>query len=125
MLYDYLLTLLRIEVINPQQDSDESMSSSVVIMPDPTLSQTSPSAPAVDRTISSSPTIHTEQLSDDDALSDSSSISLISVTSSEDEEDAGLWQASRAQATADYVAEHRSNALDYVLLYDDNTSEEE
>ncbi|KAF5385350.1 hypothetical protein D9615_001201 [Tricholomella constricta] len=108
-----------IEVVNPSYyDTDESLnSSSLIVMPDPTL----PQAPSSDGMVSRSPTLRT----DDDALSDSSSVSLVSVPSSEDEEDTALWAASRAQATSHSVAEHTSQATDYVLMYDDDTSEEE
>jgi hypothetical protein len=116
----------RIEVVNPSYSHlDESLtSSSIIVMPDPTSPQASPSLPSSERIVSRSPTIHTEQTSDD-GVSDSDSVSLISMPSSEDEEDVALWADSRARATADYVAEHASQAMEYVLLYDDNTSEEE
>ncbi|KAG6842451.1 hypothetical protein C0991_007581 [Blastosporella zonata] len=125
---------VEIEVINPAYSNpDETISSSsMIIMPDPP----SPASLATDdRAILRSPANDTEENSDD-YFSDSSSVSLVSMPSSEDEADATLWTESRlqtgfssagnrAQATADYVAEHGSQAMDYVLLYDDNTSEEE
>ncbi|KAG6845365.1 hypothetical protein H0H87_010474 [Tephrocybe sp. NHM501043] len=123
-----------IEVINPSHtNSEETLTSStMIIMPDPT---SPPSPTANERAISRSSTIDTEDISDD-YLSDSSSVSLVSIPSSEDEADATLWAESRrqdrllsandrSQVTAEYVAELASQAMDYVLLYDDNTSEEE
>lgn len=99
----------------------------MIIMPDPT----SPAYPAVDeRMISRSPT----EESLNGFFSDYSSVSIVSVPSSEDEADTTLWEESRAQGRAtfkeicgqaDHVAEHASTLMDYVLLYDDNTSEEE
>ncbi|KAF8078982.1 hypothetical protein FPV67DRAFT_1404995 [Lyophyllum atratum] len=116
---------VEIEVVNPSYSHiDESLtSSSIIVMPDPTLPRESPTSPSSERVVSRSPTILTEEASDD-GVSDSDSVSLISMPSSEDEEDAVLWADSRARATADYVAEH-TQAMEYVLLYDDNTSEEE
>ncbi|KAG6878131.1 hypothetical protein C0993_011845 [Termitomyces sp. T159_Od127] len=117
-----------IEVVDPSQSEELVTSSSMIIMPNPT---TSPASPAVDeRTNSRSPT----EESFDDYLSDSSSVSIVSVPSSEDETDTTLWEESRAQGPttstgsgvqANHVTEHTSTAMDYVLLYDDNTSEEE
>ncbi|KAG6919025.1 hypothetical protein DXG01_009735 [Tephrocybe rancida] len=127
---------VEIEVVNPSTPSshrEESLSSSsVIIMPDPT---SPPSPGAIERAISRSPTVDTEDDSDD-YLSDSSSVSIVSMPSSEDDADITLWAESRAQGrntpvedraqtTAAHVAEHSSQAMDYVLLYDDNTSEEE
>ncbi|KAG5729098.1 hypothetical protein E4T56_gene3154 [Termitomyces sp. T112] len=121
-----------IEVVDPSQSEESVTSSSIIIMPNPT----SPPSPVADeQTISRSLTTDIED-SLDDYLSDSSSVSIVSMPSSEDEADATLWEESRTQdcatspeirvqATADHVVEHASTAMDYVLLYDDNTSEEE
>jgi len=56
----------------------------------------------------------------EDNLSDSSSVSMVSFQSSDDE-DAGLWADSRREVDA----EHLSPTRDFVVLYDDNSSEEE
>lgn len=61
-----------------------------------------------------------DALSADD-MSDTSSISLVSALFSEDE-DAQLWEASRGH---DASVESAAQNMEYVLLYDDNTSEEE
>ncbi|KAG6889487.1 hypothetical protein C0992_004992 [Termitomyces sp. T32_za158] len=116
-----------IEVVDPSQSDELVTSSSVIIMPNPIC----PASPAVDeQTSSRSPTEHEESF--DDYLSDFSSVSIVSVPSSEDESDTTLWEASRGHATssgvhvqADHAAEPSSTAMDYVLIYDDNTSEED
>ncbi|KAG6873861.1 hypothetical protein C0995_010473 [Termitomyces sp. Mi166 len=117
-----------IEVVDPSQSEESVTSSSMIIMPDPT---SPPSLVADERTVS---TVDIED-SSDDYFSDSSSVSIVSM-SSEDEADATLWEESRAhgraisteirvEASVHHPAEHASTAMDYVLLYDDNTSEEE
>jgi len=58
---------------------------------------------------------------DEDDMSDSSSVSMVSLPTSDDEEDAALWTDSRRQVTT----EHAFQGTDYVLLYDDNTSDED
>jgi next to BRCA1 gene 1 protein len=64
---------------------------------------------------------HGDASSDDD-MSDTSSVSLVSAPFSEEDEDAGLWEASRAHEVA---VESVAQNMEYVLLYDDNTSEED
>jgi hypothetical protein len=59
-------------------------------------------------------------ISSEDDMSDSSSVSLVSPPFSEDEDDQ-LWEASRAHEAAESVARN----MEYVLLYDDNTSDED
>ena len=54
---------------------------------------------------------------DEDDMSDSSSVSMVSLPTSDDE-DAALWTDSRRQVTTEH-------GTDYVLLYDDNTSDED
>jgi next-to-BRCA1 protein 1 len=59
--------------------------------------------------------------SSEDDMSDSSSVSLVSAPFSEEDEDDRLWEASRAHEAAESVAQN----MEYVLLYDDNTSDED
>jgi len=54
---------------------------------------------------------------DEDDVSDSSSVSMVSLPTSDDE-DAALWTDSRRQVATEH-------GTDYVLLYDDNTSDED
>ena len=57
--------------------------------------------------------------------SDGSSVSLISMPSSpSDDEDEVLFHDSRSQTTAERAATAASG-IDYVMLYDDNSSSEE
>ncbi|GLB35809.1 hypothetical protein LshimejAT787_0300970 [Lyophyllum shimeji] len=116
---------VEIEVVNPSYSQNEAAlsSSSIIVMPDPTSPRASPSAPLSERSQSTSPPINTEATLDD-AASDSDSVSLISLPSSEDEDDAALWADSRERVPVDRVV-NRAQAMEYVLLYDDNTSEDE
>jgi len=111
--------------------SDESMAASSIIMP--TASSAPRSHQVASTTIRSGPTSLT---STEDNISDAGSdISLISMPSSpSDSEDETLWHDSRSQTTAELAAAAAaaasapatpSSAIDYVLLYDDNSSEEE
>jgi len=108
------------------------MAASSIIMPNLSSPQAGQHVPSA--------TIDTESTrmsltSTDDNISDAGSdISLISLPSSpSDDEDEMLWHDSRSQTTAERaVAAARSvqtrnstSAMDYVLLYDDNSSSEE
>lgn len=110
-------------------------SSSIIIMPDaaaansrtvsvqgsqdqPTL--TSTTAGFGSPVLSSFSKPSTDAAQSDDGMSDDSSVSLISMPSSEDIDDA-IWEDSRSQVTVEQV----SQAMEYVLLYDDNTSDED
>ncbi|KAG6830905.1 hypothetical protein H0H92_014056 [Tricholoma furcatifolium] len=120
---------VHIEVVNPSESSqDDSLSSSSrIIMPD----LPSPRSSAAEESMASTPTVGVDDMSDND-FSDDSSVSLLSMDTSEDEAD---WAESRAQAPAvtnptqetnDHVPGPASQtAMDYVLLYDDNTSDED
>jgi next-to-BRCA1 protein 1 len=113
--------------------SDDSMAASSVIMP-----ISSPSAQQSDHV--SSTTIHSlsavSTIVTDDGISeigsDTSSVSLISMPSSpSDDEDDALFHDSRSQTTADRAAiaaaatATPASGMDYVMLYDDNSSSEE
>jgi hypothetical protein len=58
----------------------------------------------------------------EDDISDGSSLSVVSAPfSEEEEEDARLWEASRAHVAA---VESVAQNMEYVLLYDDNSDED-
>ncbi|RDB28832.1 hypothetical protein Hypma_015902 [Hypsizygus marmoreus] len=109
-----------IEVIEPgRRSADEHLSSSsIIVMPDMSSQAAAPAVPSEDGVTPAS-TVLTDM--SDDGVSDSSSVSLVSMPSSDEEDDPTLWADSRAQATAEYVTQ----AMEYVMLYDDNTSSEE
>lgn len=115
-----------ISVIEATRDpSDQSLASSSIIMPNvPPSHSTSPTrshaAAGSSVTMFSKLRSQSDALSADD-MSDTSSISLVSALFSEDE-DAQLWEASRGH---DASVESAAQNMEYVLLYDDNTSEEE
>jgi next-to-BRCA1 protein 1 len=111
--------------------SDESMtSSSIIIMPDAAASHSrAASVPESQGQATLTPTTAgslmsfrpaTDGARSDDGMSDNSSVSLISMPSSEEVDDA-VWEDSRSQVTVEQV----SQAMEYVLLYDDNTSSDE
>ncbi|KAF9469784.1 hypothetical protein BDZ94DRAFT_1286368 [Collybia nuda] len=118
------------------QASDESLtSSSIIIMPDvagansraasvqasqgqPTMTSTTAGSHSPVLSSFSKPSTDADQ--SDDGMSDGSSVSLISMPSSEDLDDT-VWEDSRSQVTVEQV----SQAMEYVLLYDDNTSDED
>jgi len=113
--------------------SDESLaSSSVIMMPQAAASahSTGPSIIGLSRQIMSltreSSTTATSKLSMDDTASDGgsvgSSVSLISVPSSDEDEDD--WQDSRAQVVVTPPQNSR-DAAEYIVLYDDASSDEE
>lgn len=117
--------------VDSQHSSDGSMSSSSIIVMPHAASQgpsptTAPATPATQVPAISASGASTLIMSDDDNISesgsDASSISLISMPSSEDE-DAAVWEDSRSQTSAERAAQ--AGAMDYVLLYDENSSSEE
>ena len=129
----------RISVVeaDSHHSSDDSMAASSIIMP-----ISSPSALQSEHVPST--TVHSASavstIVTDDSVSelgsDSSSVSLISMPSSpSDDEDDDLFHDSRSQTTADQVAAAAAAAtaatattasgMDYVMLYDDNSSSEE
>lgn len=130
-----------------ERSSDSSLaSSSIIIMPGSAPSiQTSAAAQKMSNssmaasasvsassassasivTAPSSPQPHQDDAASDGG-SDSSSVSLVSVPTSEDEEDVALWEASRSLAVVGAPERPRgANALEYVVLYDDISSDEE
>lgn len=130
--YSMLMTR-RINVVesDSHHSSDDSMAASSIIMPIscPSTQQSEHVPSTTVHSLSGVSTIVT-----DDGISeigsDSSSVSLISMPSSpSDDEDEALFYDSRSQATADRVAAVPSamptSGMDYVMLYDDNSSSEE
>ena len=121
----------RINVVeSTQEPSDDSLASSSIIMPDvPHSHSNSPirinasdsSGPGSSVTAFSKLHSNGDILSEDD-MSDSSSVSLVSAPFSEEDEDDRLWEASRAH---DPSVENVTQNMEYVLLYDDNTSDED
>jgi len=107
-----------IEVVEPLSRSLEGnlASSSVVVMPDmeePLIPLDSPKSPATPPSLAS-------EDDDYDALSDTSFVSVDSIGSSSDDEDKVLWTDSRRQAPSTAG----THAMDYVVLYDDNSDED-
>ncbi|KDR85758.1 hypothetical protein GALMADRAFT_234824 [Galerina marginata CBS 339.88] len=114
--------------------SDESMASSSIIMPS---ASSATHIQQVGSTTVRSVSAPTSVLSTEDNISDAGSdISLISMPSSpSDSEDEALWHDSRSQTTAELAAAaasgaagnaaNNASAIDYVMLYDDNSSSEE
>jgi next-to-BRCA1 protein 1 len=105
------------------------MAASSVIMPDasPSAQQSEHVPSTTVHSLSAASTIVTDD-NISDMGSDSSSVSLISMPSSpSDDEDEALFHDSRSQTTADRaaVAATPTSGLDYVMLYDDNSSSEE
>ena len=104
------------------------MAASSIIMPiSPPSAQQSEHVPSTTvHSLSAASTIVTDD-SISEIGSDSSSVSLISMPSSpSDDEDDALFHDSRSQTTADRVAAAATtSSMDYVMLYDDNSSSEE
>lgn len=119
----------RINVIesDSHHSPDDSLAASSIIMP-----ISSPSAQQSEHVLST--TVHSvsavSTIVTDDGISeigsDSSSVSLISIPSSpSDDDDEALFHDSRSQTTADRAAAVATSGMDYVMLYDDNSSSEE
>ena len=120
----------RINVVesDSHHSSDDSMAASSIIMPlsSPSAQQSEHVASTTVRSLSGVSTIVTDD-SISEMDSDSGSVSLISMPSSpSDDEDEALFHDSRSQ-TADRVAAATAttSGMDYVMLYDDNSSSEE
>ena len=120
----------RINVVesDSHHSSDDSMAASSIIMPLSSSAQQSEHvASTTVRSLSGVSTIVTDD-SISEMDSDSGSVSLISMPSSpSDDEDEALFHDSRSQTTADRVAAATAttSGMDYVMLYDDNSSSEE
>jgi len=119
-------------VESTRESSDHSLASSSIIMPNVPHSHSNsptrtnvPAPSAHGSSMTAFSKLHSNSdVSSEDDMSDSSSVSLVSAPFSEeeDEDDARLWEASRAHDTSvDSVAQN----MEYVLLYDDNTSDED
>jgi next-to-BRCA1 protein 1 len=113
--------------------SDDAMAASSIIMPDASSSaQRSEHVPSTTvHSLSATSTIVTED-NVSDIGSDSSSVSLISMPSSpSDDEDEALFHDSRSQTMAERASAlpaaptAATSGMDYVMLYDDNSSSEE
>ncbi|CAA7264849.1 unnamed protein product [Cyclocybe aegerita] len=123
--------------------SGESMAASSIIMPTPPSVPHTEHPPSLTAHTHSTETTSVVSTATEDNMSDAGSdISLISMPSSSEDEDEALWHDTRSQATAELAAagttranaspSHtstagRSNsvsAMDYVLLYDDNSEDE-
>jgi next-to-BRCA1 protein 1 len=84
----------------------------------PALSRTASGAvsgPAASTTIDSTPSI------DDGSSDGESDLSVISAPFTDDNEDDLVWEDSRSRASAGPAGQ----SMDFVLLYDDNSSSEE
>ncbi|KIM47460.1 hypothetical protein M413DRAFT_22123 [Hebeloma cylindrosporum] len=126
--------------------AEESMASSSIIMPVPNAASLHASTHVPSETAHSVTESGPASISSiDDSISDAGSdISLISMPSSSDDEDEALWHDTRSQTTAELAAAAAARAaatagssaaasprapgstvtaMDYVVLYDDNSSE--
>jgi len=130
----YLMSVTRrINVVesDSHHSPDDSMAASSIIMPAASPSaQQSEHVPST--TVHSLSVASTVAMEDDisEIDSDSSSVSLISMPSSpSDDEDEVLFHDSRSQTTAERAAAAAiatpAAGMDYVMLYDDNSSSEE
>jgi hypothetical protein len=131
----FSITVAEMNQKTERSSDDVSLASSSIIMPTPALTRgTAPSDTATvetqDRPASpgatSNVTVKTETTADDaisDVGSDASSVSLISVPSSEDEDDE-IWQDSRSHVVVPEPERARA-AMEYVVIYDEGSSEEE
>ena len=127
-----MLMTRRINVVesDSHHSSDDSMAASSIIMPlSSSSAQQSEHVPSTTvHSLSAVSTIVTDD-SISEIGSDSSSVSLISMPSSpSDDEDDALFHDSRSQITVDQAAAVTANpasGMDYVMLYDDNSSSEE
>ena len=127
-----MLITRRINVVesDSHHSSDDSMAASSIIMPisSPCAQQSEHVSSTTVHSLSGVSTIVTDDgISEID--SDASSVSLISMPSSpSDDEDEALFHDSRSQTTADRAAAATgtpASGMDYVMLYDDNSSSEE
>lgn len=130
--YSELLMTRRINVVesDSHHSSDDSMAASSIIMPNSPSAQQSEHVPST--TVHSASAVST--IVTDDSISeigsDNSSVFMISMPSSpSDDEDEALFHDSRSQNTADRavgtVTATHASGMDYVMLYDDNSSSEE
>jgi len=119
-----------ITVAEQSKSTDSSLASSSIIMPQSAPAKSSVSSgtgmviegpPAT----STSPAIASLPQTDDtvsDDGSDGSSVSLISVPSSDDDDDPAIWEDSRSHVVLLPPADRARAAMEYVVLYDDSSS---
>jgi len=140
---DVFLFSINVVESDIHHSSEESMASSSVIMPVPNVASVQASAHVPSETAHSvTESIPASISSIDDSISDAGSdVSLISMPSSSEDEDEALWHDTRSQTTAELAAAAAAHAaavssaassrapgstvtaMDYVVLYDDNSSE--
>lgn len=135
------LNQFRINVMeaDSRHSSDVSLAASAIIMPAASSVQQSDATPSL---IAHTASFSTSVVSTEDNVSDpGSDISLISIPSSSSDDDEDFWHDSRSQTTAEREAAAAAaaaaaasgsraspaaaSAMDYVMLYDENSSEEE
>lgn len=133
------LNQFRINVMeaDSRHSSDVSLAASAIIMPAASSVQQSDATPSL---IAHTASFSTSVVSTEDNVSDpGSDISLISMPSSSSDDDEDFWHDSRSQTTAEREAAAAAaaaasgsraspaaaSAMDYVMLYDENSSEEE
>ena len=139
---DDFLSSINVVESDIHHSSEESMASSSIIMPVPNAASVHASANVPSETAHSVTESAPASVSSiDDSISDAGSdVSLISMPSSSDDEDEALWHDTRSQTTAELAAAAAREAaassaasprapgstvtaMDYVVLYDDNSSE--
>ena len=141
---DVFLFSINVVESDIHHSSEESMASSSVIMPMPNAASVHASTQVPSETAHSvTESIPASVSSIDDSISDAGSdVSLISMPSSSEDEDEALWHDTRSQTTAELAAAAAAaqaaavssaasprapgstvTAMDYVVLYDDNSSE--
>jgi next-to-BRCA1 protein 1 len=116
------------EQSSSERSTDSSLASSSIIMPQSAFAKSSASSDIVNEetVVMSTPVVVSLPRADDSASdngSDGSSVSLISIPSSEDDDDPTIWEDSRTHAVL--LPPDRARAgLEYVVLYDDSSSDE-
>jgi len=117
-----------ITIVEQSREGDSSLASSSIIMPNSAPVKSSVSSDMVmEGTVAmSSPAIASLPRTDDatsDNGSDGSSVSLISIPSSDDDDDPTIWEDSRSHVVLPTPDRARA-AMEYVVLYDDSSSDE-
>jgi next-to-BRCA1 protein 1 len=103
--------------------SENSLASSSVVMPQSAPVKSSPSSDNIGQISAEAASVSTPSLRFSCGDSDTDSVSLMSVPSS-DEDDDSAWEDSRSQVVGAAAAQARTG-MEYVVLYDDSTSDEE
>jgi len=116
-----------ITVADQERSTDRSLASSSIIMPQSAPAKSAASSDIVTAMIVS-PAIASLPRTDDatsDNESDGSSVSLISIPSSDDDDDdPSIWEDSRSHAALLPPPDRARAAMEYVVLYDDSSSDE-